>query len=62
MFAHGSGSGRRSPRNRFVAEVLNRAGLGTCFFDLVTPDKEIDRSQVFDIRLPRGDCSMRPDG
>ncbi|MBF6223399.1 dienelactone hydrolase family protein [Nocardia abscessus] len=51
VFAHGSGSSRRSPRNRFVAEVLNRAGLGTLVFDLLTPDEELDRSRVFDIEL-----------
>jgi putative phosphoribosyl transferase len=51
IFAHGSGSSRRSPRNRFVAEVLNRAGLGTLVFDLLTPEEEIDRSRVFDIEL-----------
>jgi putative phosphoribosyl transferase len=50
-FAHGSGSSRHSPRNRFVAEVLNRAGLGTLLFDLLTPVEEFDRSNVFDIEL-----------
>ncbi|MFD7554780.1 phosphoribosyltransferase [Streptomyces sp. NPDC059835] len=47
MFAHGSGSGRRSPRNRAVAAALNRAGLGTLLFDLLTPAEESDRSNVF---------------
>jgi dienelactone hydrolase len=37
IFAHGSGSSRRSPRNQLVAEVLRRAGLGTLLFDLLTP-------------------------
>ena len=37
VFAHGSGSSRHSPRNRYVAEVLNRAGLATLLFDLLTP-------------------------
>ena len=36
LFAHGSGSGRHSPRNRSVARALNRAGLGTLLFDLLT--------------------------
>ena len=36
MFVHGSGSSRHSPRNRFVAAVLNEAGLGTLLFDLLT--------------------------
>ncbi|MFE2880468.1 phosphoribosyltransferase family protein [Streptomyces roseus] len=49
VFAHGSGSSRRSPRNRRVAADLNRAGLGTLLFDLLTPDEEADRSNVFDI-------------
>lgn len=49
MFAHGSGSSRHSPRNRAVAEVLQRAGLGTLLFDLLTPGEETDRAKVFDI-------------
>lgn len=51
IFAHGSGSSRHSPRNRYVAAVLNQAGLGTLLFDLLTPDEETDRSNVFDIEL-----------
>ncbi|WP_433228890.1 phosphoribosyltransferase family protein [Actinomadura formosensis] len=51
IFAHGSGSSRHSPRNRFVATVLNQAGLGTLLFDLLTPDEEYDRGKVFDIGL-----------
>jgi putative phosphoribosyl transferase len=51
VFAHGSGSSRHSPRNRFVASTLNGAGLGTLLFDLLSPDEEIDRAQVFDIPL-----------
>jgi putative phosphoribosyl transferase len=51
LFAHGSGSGRHSPRNRFVASTLNRAGLGTLLFDLLTPAEERDRRNVFDIEL-----------
>ncbi|MFJ6780982.1 phosphoribosyltransferase family protein [Streptomyces yangpuensis] len=49
VFAHGSGSSRRSPRNRTVAADLNRAGLGTLLFDLLTPAEEADRANVFDI-------------
>ncbi|MFF8268941.1 phosphoribosyltransferase family protein [Streptomyces sp. NPDC016562] len=49
MFAHGSGSSRHSPRNRAVAADLNRAGLGTLLFDLLTPAEEADRANVFDI-------------
>jgi predicted phosphoribosyltransferase/dienelactone hydrolase len=51
VFAHGSGSSRHSPRNRFVAAALNSAGLGTFLFDLLTPDEETDRAAVFDIDL-----------
>ena len=51
LFAHGSGSGRQSPRNRFVAGVLHDAGLGTLLFDLLTPEEELDRANVFDIGL-----------
>jgi putative phosphoribosyl transferase len=51
VFAHGSGSSRHSPRNRFVAGVLNEAGLGTLLFDLLTVEEEYDRTNVFDIEL-----------
>jgi dienelactone hydrolase len=51
VFAHGSGSSRLSPRNRFVADVLNEAGLATLLFDLLTTDEAKDRRNVFDIDL-----------
>jgi putative phosphoribosyl transferase len=51
LFAHGSGSGRLSPRNNLVARGLGRAGLGTLLFDLLTPDEAADRRNVFDIDL-----------
>jgi putative phosphoribosyl transferase len=55
LFAHGSGSSRHSPRNREVAEGLQRSGLGTLLMDLLTPDEErIDlrtRELRFDIPL-----------
>jgi putative phosphoribosyl transferase len=51
VFAHGSGSGRRSPRNMQVAAQLNAAGLGSLLFDLLTPGEEQDRRNVFDIAL-----------
>ncbi|WP_040622359.1 phosphoribosyltransferase [Mycobacterium parascrofulaceum] len=51
LFAHGSGSSRHSPRNRYVAEVLNGAGLATLLFDLLTPAEERNRANVFDIEL-----------
>ncbi|KUM73349.1 phosphoribosyltransferase family protein [Streptomyces curacoi] len=50
-FAHGSGSGRHSPRNRYVATALNRAGLATLLLDLLTDDEALDRHNVFDILL-----------
>ncbi len=51
VFAHGSGSSRHSPRNRFVAQVLQSAGLATLLFDLLTDAEERDRANVFDIAL-----------
>jgi putative phosphoribosyl transferase len=40
LFAHGSGSSRHSPRNRYVAQVLQSQGIGTLLFDLLTRDEE----------------------
>jgi len=51
LFAHGSGSSRLSPRNRLVAERLQRSGLGTLLFDLLQPEEADNRANVFDIRL-----------
>lgn len=51
VFAHGSGSSRHSPRNKYVASVLHGAGLGTLLLDLLTPAEEADRGNVFDIPL-----------
>jgi putative phosphoribosyl transferase len=51
VFAHGSGSSRHSPRNRFVAGMLNEAGLATLLFDLLSPEEELDRANVFDIEV-----------
>ena len=51
IFAHGSGSSRFSPRNIQVAEALNRRGMATLLFDLLLPEEEGDRRNVFDIRL-----------
>ena len=51
VFAHGSGSGRHSPRNQFVAAGLNRAGLGTLLVDLLTPGEELSRANVFNVAL-----------
>ncbi len=41
VFAHGSGSSRRSPRNRQVARALRQGGLATLLFDLLTPEEEV---------------------
>lgn len=51
LFAHGSGSSRHSPRNRYVAGVLQQAGLGTLLLDLLTAEEERSRANVFDIGL-----------
>jgi putative phosphoribosyl transferase len=51
LFAHGSGSGRLSPRNTYVAEVLRRTGLATLLFDLLTEEEAADRRNVFDVGL-----------
>jgi len=55
LFAHGSGSSRHSPRNQFVARTINRCGLGTLLFDLLTPEEETldihTREHRFNIRL-----------
>jgi len=50
-FAHGSGSGRFSPRNRQVAARLHEENLGTLLFDLLTEAEADDRRNVFDIPL-----------
>jgi len=49
IFALASGSSRRSPRNRLVAAALNQAGLGTLLADLLTPEEELRRANVFDV-------------
>jgi putative phosphoribosyl transferase len=51
LFAHGSGSGRFSPRNNYVAAALRNAGLATLLFDLLTDEEAGDRRNVFDIDL-----------
>lgn len=53
-FSHGSGSGRHSPRNRFVAAELLRASLGTLLLDLLTEEEDQDRDNRFDIELLSG--------
>ena len=51
IFAHGSGSGRFSPRNNQVAAGLRRSGFATLLLDLLRPEEELDRRNVFDIGL-----------
>jgi predicted alpha/beta-hydrolase family hydrolase len=55
IIVHGSGSSRNSPRNRFVADLLNTAGLATLLFDLLTPEEEQEDLQTrrlrFDVEL-----------
>jgi dienelactone hydrolase len=55
LFAHGSGSSRHSPRNKFVAGIIQKAGIGTLLFDLLTnEEEEVDirtRHLRFDINL-----------
>lgn len=51
LFAHGSGSSRFSPRNTFVAEVLQQYGIGTLLFDLLTREEDRDYATRFDIAL-----------
>ncbi|OGR50033.1 MAG: hydrolase [Elusimicrobia bacterium GWC2_65_9] len=51
LFAHGSGSSRLSPRNRFVAEALDQAGLATLLIDLLTPEEEASDSATAALRF-----------
>ena len=51
IFAHGSGSGRFSSRNNYVAEALRRANLSTLLFDLLTESEDMDYEKRFDIPL-----------
>jgi predicted phosphoribosyltransferase/dienelactone hydrolase len=66
IFAHGSGSNRGSPRNRSVAQALQRAGMATLLFDLLTPEEGLSRDAAFDIpalaeRLSSVVATMRRD-
>ncbi len=58
LFAHGSGSGRLSPRNNFVARALRDLGFATLLFDLLTEEEAQDRANVFDIPLLAERLSM----
>ena len=54
LFAHGSGSSRLSPRNRYVADVLQRARLATLLLDLLTPEEETLDEQTAQLRFDIG--------
>ena len=51
LFAHGSGSGRFSPRNRYVAGVLQKAGLATLLMDLLTEEEEAEDARTAQLRF-----------
>jgi len=51
LFAHGSGSGRLSPRNQFVARILVEGGVGALLVDLLTPEEEIIDERTHRIRF-----------
>ena len=51
IFSHGSGSSRLSPRNQYVAQLLQKERLATLLFDLLTPEEDRDYSKRFDIDL-----------
>ena len=51
LFAHGSGSSRHSPRNRYVARVLNEAKLATLLIDLLTVDEEVVHMRTAQFRF-----------
>lgn len=59
IFAHGSGSSRQSPRNRHVAGVINRAGLGTLLMDLLTEDEERVDERTRELRFDIGLLGQR---
>lgn len=51
IFAHGSGSGRKSPRNQFVATTLNNSGIATLLLDLLTADEEQLDNRTAELRF-----------
>jgi len=51
IFAHGSGSGRKSSRNRFVARILQEHRIGTLLFDLLTPEEEQEDAYTAQLRF-----------
>ena len=59
LFAHGSGSSRRSPRNQAVAESLRAGGIATLLFDLLTPEEEAEDASTGHLRFDIGLLSRR---
>jgi putative phosphoribosyl transferase len=59
LFAHGSGSSRRSPRNRCVARMLNEANLATLLVDLLTPEEEVVDARTAHLRFDIGLLTKR---
>ncbi len=59
LFAHGSGSSRHSPRNRYVAEVLNQHSLGTLLVDLLTAEEEREDEVTAQLRFDIGLLTRR---
>jgi dienelactone hydrolase len=62
LFAHGTGSSRHSPRNRFVAQELNDVGLATLLIDLLTPEEEADDVKTAELRFDVDLLAGRLDG
>src|SRR5260370_41883615 len=54
LFAHGSGSSRFSPRNRYVAQLLNQARLATLLVDLLSPEEEVVDLRTAQLRFNIG--------
>src|SRR5258705_8669 len=59
LFAHGRGSSRRSPRNRYVAMLLRKAGLGTLLLDLLTAEEEAVDLRTAELRFDIGLLARR---
>ena len=51
LFAHGSGSSRRSPRNQYVARIIRDAGIGTLLFDLLTQEEDREDAMTGELRF-----------
>ena len=62
IFAHGSGSGRKSPRNQFVAHILNDSGIATLLMDLLTSAEERIDAQTAELRFDIGLLASRTAG